>query len=258
MNRSFERFTDPAYMAEVFQQEWAGETLRVTHCDVLHARYRGSTRRKHDHKRFIGVMYQLWLRLPGCSLPGRQLLYAKAYANGASQAVFQKTRQTPVRPAAFGRPLVHIGSLDMVVWAFPNDPGLPALADVIDPQRVVHHLPYRGLPIGLDGSTDAREVTVEVVHYHPEERCVSRLCLIWGTEPRTLRLVGKTYAGHSGEQVYQRMRDIWNLMQRQAGGFDLPQPLGYCPEINTLWLPYLPGEPLSAHLRAISKTSSGF
>lgn len=64
---------------------------------------------------------------------GRQRLHGQTWRDGGSHAAWDQARtQAWVHPAA-GPSLLHLPELDMLLWAWPNDPGLPQLPGLLDP-----------------------------------------------------------------------------------------------------------------------------
>jgi hypothetical protein len=247
--KEFKKFTDTVHMAWVFQEqlpEFSGGNLAITHCQILHTRYRAYVKEKHRAQSFLTACYRLEVAERSTQRHGEQVLFVKACLDNRSQAEFDKAGALPLAAPRFGRPLVHLPALDAVVWAFPNDPELPHLPEVMDPQRMTHYLPYHRLPAGFNTPQDIAAVEVEVVHYYPEERCTTRYTLHRGApaRPQTLTLFGKTFKDCVGEEIYRRLEYLWRQSQAEPTGFVVAQPLAYDETVHTIWQASLPGVPL--------------
>ena len=84
------------------------DALRVTNVR------RSSSRHRNPHP--LTLRYELALRDTASGVATRRDYYGKVYRNGASA-------EAPLGTAALRLP-----QLDLLLWAWPNDPGLPQLA----------------------------------------------------------------------------------------------------------------------------------
>lgn len=247
--KEFERFTDAGQMKAIFQQQLPGFSqgnLLITGCRILRTRYKTYLKGRSRNKSFFTACYQLQVTDQRNQRNGMQILYARACLEGRSLEEFQRARSLPLAVPRFGQALVHLPELDLLVWAFPNDPGLPHLPEAIEPPRVIRHLPYNHLPAGLNEPADIANLEVDVVHYYPEQRCTSRYQLrgrstAW---PHISTLFGKTFKDETGQEVYRRMAYLWQKSQAEPGGFTMARPLAYNETIKTVWQESLPGLPL--------------
>jgi aminoglycoside phosphotransferase (APT) family kinase protein len=145
--------------------------------------------------------------------------------------------------------LLHVPELDAVFWHFPNDPSMPQLADVVCAERVKTRLPYHALPAEWNCPQD---VTVRVVKYRPEARCLAKYELRSGTS--SLTLFGKTFADALGQAVYARTEEMWRLAQQNQIGFQVAHPLSFDAATKTMWQEWLDGTPLAECLTAQNYT----
>lgn len=237
---AFDRLTDADGMRAIFQARlptFAAGNLVIRRCDILHARYKTFVRPQSRHKSYLALCYELAVSDRHGGPMDTRLLYAKAFLDGRSGERFDAAQAR-----RSGGPLSHLADLDMVVWAFPNDPQLPHLAKVMDAKAVRCFLPYESLE-QLDGPEDLAPVAVEVLHYYPEERCTARYLLdSRRAEPQTLALIGKTYRDDRGREVYHCMQQLWQAAQR-CGDFAVAEPLGYNDAIKTVWQKNMAGVP---------------
>ena len=117
-------------------------------------------------------------------------------------------------------------------WEFPQDPVVPWMEIAADPRRVIDHLPLTGI----------QDVSIEILTYRPENRLTARYDI--RTEEGMVSVYGKTYSDERGAAVDARLRQLNEM------GFPMPAPLGYSPEIKTVWQQALNGEPLLSHITA--------
>src|SRR5947199_7557959 len=186
--------TDADRMKDVFQAALPGfgsGGLLIDGCRIVHTRYRTSRAERREGKAFLSVCYSLDVRDVARARRGTQMVHGKAYRTADSRRRFAEAKARHRFEPSFGEAVAHLADLDLVVWAFPNDPKLLHLPEVIDPRAVKRHLPYDRLPAGLDAAERIHEVDVEVVRSKPEGRCVTRYRLA-GAEGRTFTLAGPT------------------------------------------------------------------
>ncbi len=248
MNK-FKLATDPEQMKSLFQERlpvFSQGRLRITRCRVVRARYRSILDGENDGKRYLSIRYEIGVSDRSQQTQGVQLLYAKAYLEGQGEKEFQKIRRDLLSPPPFGEAIAFLPELDMIIWAFPNDPELAHLPELIDPEKVKKHLPYSHLPSGLDQAEDVQALKVDVVRYHPEVRCTMRYRLTWGTSKKmkSVMFYGKTFSGEEGKVLFQLLEELWAVSKQDPDSFIIAQPLTYNPSLKMVWQEGLTGQPL--------------
>ncbi len=201
---------------------------------------RSSSLRRNPHP--ISMCLDLDVRDAAGAKLSVQRFYAKAFRGGASAAAFAAADRTAMATPAIGAALSHVEELDMLVWAWPNDPSLPQLATLVNPSRLPGHLPEAVL--GPDGSI----ASVEVLRYEPERRATLRCTLNRAGATRTQCVVyGKTFGDEEAAQtLLQRFEYFWKLAQSHAAAPQVAQPLGWDRTTRTLWQAAAAGQPLMA------------
>lgn len=244
--RAFARYVDTAVMRDVWRERLPallGISIDVTGCRVLYARCRTYSKPASWRKSFLCVSYQMAVNADAL-LPAPQL-YGKVYLDGRSRLEFNKLEaKARLDGKMCGARLVP--ELDMIVWNFPDDPCLPQLRELVDGDRVVRHLPYESLP--FSGPEAIRDIKIEVVRYRPEQRCILRYDIGFGTHGGRVVLFGKIFSDDTGEQVLVRMQHCYAAAR--ALGVHVARPLGYCPVVRSVWQEELSGTPLTERLGA--------
>ena len=150
--------TDVAAMTALLERSlpgFAGGRARIEALSVGKVR-RSSSVARNPHP--ITLCFELTVR------EGRRLgsvsLYAKMFRNGASAACFASIDASQLERPAWGDAVMHLPELDMVLWALPNDPGLPQLSAMLDAVRLHPLLPWAAL--GVDPCR-ARGLDVELL-----------------------------------------------------------------------------------------------
>jgi aminoglycoside phosphotransferase (APT) family kinase protein len=201
---------------------------------------RSSSLRRNPHP--ISMLLDLEVRDCASGKLSVQRCYAKAFRDGASAAAFAAADRAALVQPAIGAALSHVEELDMLVWAWPNDPALPQLAALLDPLRLPVHLPDAVL--GLGGTI----ASVQMQRYEPERRATLRCTWNGAGASRTPWVVyAKTFAGEAVAQtLLQRFAYFWKLAQSDAAAPQVAQPLGWDRATRTLWQAGASGQPLMA------------
>lgn len=195
---------------------------------------RSSSLRRHPHP--ISMCIDLQLREVASGRAAQQRYFAKAYRNGASAQALLAIDAAQLALPDVGPAVAHLPELDMLVWSWPNDPGLPQLARLADPARVGAHLPAR---------LAATHVShVEVLRYEPERRATLRCTLAPvqpGEAPRTV--YAKTFADDQAHRMLRRFERM------RAASVDpdaacVAEPLGVDALTATFWQLPAPGHAL--------------
>ncbi len=171
---------------------------------------------------------------------------AKAFRGGASAAAFAAADQTAMLKPAIGAALAHVEALDMLLWAWPNDPSLPQLAILVDPSRLPGHLPEAVLALGRPVGP------VEVLRYAPQQRATLRCTVAGAGAVQAHHVVyAKTFCDDEAAQTLQRRFEyFWTLAQGDSAAPWVAQPLGSDHATRTLWQAAAPGQPLLAVAQA--------
>lgn len=238
--RAFARYVDTAAMRERLPA-LLGLPVEATDCRVAYARCRTYSKPASWRKSFLCVCYQLDV---GGGAPASRL-YGRAYLDGRSRVEFDKLEAAArgESPPCGAR---LVPDLDMIVWSFPDDPQLPQLRDLTDRDRVAPHLPYETLP--FHGPEAIRDIKIDVVRYRPEQRCILRYDIGYGSDGDRTVLFAKVFSDETGRQVLERMRHCHAAAR--ALGVRVARPLAYRAPQRTVWQEELSGEPLAEALRS--------
>ncbi|MCG8605451.1 hypothetical protein MJD09_10690, partial [bacterium] len=128
------------------------------------------------------------------------------------QRLFSSYKTRPLVQPSYGLPITHIPEWRMIVWAYPNDPGLPGLAAIGVSERVLAKAQHAPETFGLDRAPVA--VRGEMVKYTPRKRCGFFYYFQTSTqEPgqsvAEFRVYGKAYQRDRGPEVEAIYRQLW-------------------------------------------------
>lgn len=172
------------------------------------------------------------------------IAYAKVFREGRSQDEYKRQMNRPWVPPPIGQAITHFPDHDMIVWVFPNDPGLPQLAALMDVEQVVSYFPTEVRSLIETTQRNLNKVKSKIVNYRPEVRCVIKYELHRPIDGEPLILFGKTFYNGAGKELYQRMKHFWERSLSQSGSLSVAQPLGYSEAVNTTWQRGIHGVPL--------------
>ena len=229
-------YTDPAAMRASMQAQLPGFAEGRLRIDALAVRHvlRNTSRERNPCP--MTLCYELQVSDPLEGRRGTQWLCAQVYRNGlAAPAHAQQDRARLVAPA-FGQALVHLPALDLLLWALPNDPGLPQLAALLDPAEAARLLP----------GTLAGAVQVELLRYAPQRRATLRFTIDGGADgaAASRTLYAKTFCDDRAGTLHERFDHFWQLAQHDEHAPLVAPPLGRDERIRTLWQAPAQGTPL--------------
>ena len=233
------RFTDAQAMGEVWRARLPALLRRpfeFESCNVQYARCRTYLNPQSWHKSFLCVCYE-FDGATQCDGTYKPMLYGRAYLDGRSQREFAALNHLDGAQ--------HLPDLDMIVWPFPNDPKLPQLLELLDSDRVIDHFPYAEMPFARGAIVG---VKTTVIRYRPEQRCILRYDIEYGSQRNQYVLYAKVFADDNGVGVFSRMQRCYDLADVIAAR--VARPLGYSATTGAVWQEELRGEPLVAALDA--------
>ena len=97
------------------------------------------------------------------------LLYLRGYPDGTSDRGWSE-----LVASGQARGATHLRSEDLIVWVFPDDPRLTALATLVDAEGIVTRVPTERVPELSGRTVTAGDVELDVVRYQPETSATVR------------------------------------------------------------------------------------
>ena len=173
------------------------------------------------------LVYEVQLQHPATQASSSRSYFAKMFRDGASD-----TAKTSAPDHAV--PTLHIPELDLLLWSWPHDPGLPQLAALLDPRA-------------SDDWWGHRAHSASALRYEPEVR--ASLCYSTAPENGPVhRLFAKTFFDARGQIIHRRFSHFWDQAQRDPLAPLVAQPMGYCDITHTVWQAEAAGQPLTQAL----------
>jgi hypothetical protein len=176
--------------------------------------HRSASRRRDPHP--LLAVYEVQLR-DAATLPVRTVrCYGKVCRAGIGAHA----------PSAAATRAMSVPALQMLLWAFPADAGLPQLPRLLDAGAT---RPFWRRPAQ----------SVEVLRYEPECRATLRY-----TGARGETLYAKTFSDGRGEAIHRRFGWFWERSQEDRLAPCVARPLHYAVAERTLWQEAASGQPL--------------
>jgi thiamine kinase-like enzyme len=230
--------------AQIFSSAQERERFRIRACKIPQVRYKPESS--------CMVTYRLDIEDTTTGITEEQALYGLAYPEGRSQLHWEKARGRAVVQPRFGKPVVYLLDLEMVLWSFPNDHklrGLPYMADLPTLRREV--MP-EVIANTFGSDWHIRHIAHAVIRYKIGHTCIVqvRLQLQHGStgKKQSTVLYGKTYDNEDGAETYRNMRQLWEGEARTRGQLGVAQPVAYQAESKSLWVTALAGKTLSSYV----------
>ena len=144
----------------------------------------------------------------------------------------------------FGPPSLHLADWDLELWAYPNDPELPGLVLLADPERVRARLASAPETFGFDRAP--RSVLARRAKYVPGKRCGYMFEVRgWSERSREVRRVyAKCHAGDDARIAHEATSRVWHSPAAEAGEVRLPQPFAWDESTGIAWQEGLAGRPV--------------
>ncbi|MCA9876693.1 MAG: phosphotransferase [Thermomicrobiales bacterium] len=235
---------DPAAVQKILAGELAhimgeGGTLHTLTVDYF----------RQSHTR-VSIQYTLDLE-DGRGTRAPQVLTVAHFTDGRTEQLWQHfsvdAPDASERSGPFGLPGAWYSvNLRAIVQAFPFDFRLPGL------RRVAAGAPaIRSLLEEAGTVPPAEPWQADVVRYRPDMRAMAKIALdAQGADGRRQHVYAKVYRdGDEGQRAFDLLRAL-DASGRSHGGFRVPQPLAYEPELRTLLISEVVGTRLLDIVRA--------
>lgn len=239
---SFIPHTSPAVMRGVWSRYLPALfdiKEEITDCQIAYSRCRSFLKPASWHKSFINICYRL--EVAGRDQP--VILFGRSHLDGSSKKSYEQAQAVAASPTS-AKEIRLLPEMDMVIWRFPEDPGLPQLPQLLDAQRASRFLPLQQ----LDNikPEQVNHVDIQVVRYRPEQRCILRYDITHGEENAHTVLYAKVFNDGKGEQIFSRIKHCYDM--GTSLGARVARPLHYNASMRTVWQEALTGTPPAEYL----------
>jgi tRNA A-37 threonylcarbamoyl transferase component Bud32 len=234
---------DAQAMQRVFDQHLktslGQNKIKVLRCEIERVKYRP--------KRNCIIGYKF--SIADSEGEHEQRLCVGIYTPDEAQARHEKAlREANIAVANFA-PVALISSLNMVVWAFPNERKLTALPLLIDAKQLCEKILPEMVHERWGEEWRILNIINNISNYFPEHTCCVSVSLnlqhaISGAL-RSWEIIGKTRYDDTGAEAFRHMATLWDPENPYVS---YARPLAYQCEHRLLWQERVPGVTLSSLL----------
>lgn len=146
------------------------------------------------------------------------------------------------------KPAAYWPEMKMTLHAFPYDPHLPYLGQLLEEEFVKRRVEDNLAVFGLGPGWKCCKVAIRNRKYMPAKRCVLRYEIVLEHKQagrREVAFYGKTYQNAQSRYVYDVLQEIGKPSASAAGVFEIPGVITHIDEANTFWQHAWEGENLS-------------
>lgn len=241
--------TDPHAMKEVFQREFGGflnGRLELENVAVMEVRY--------EPEKKCHVSYGLRLKDLTTGQTKRPICFATIEPGppwGDAAAKFAAAaRDVQFQPKLL--PALHfMADLNMIVWAYPNDPKLKQLYRVVRKKELQEILSAHWDNLKAPSETKLKSIKSRRIKYVPRDRCTLRHRLLFDDAEKIVLYSKTLNRKTNGELIFKTIQTLWNSPLSQTGEFLIPEPLFFAPELNAIFVRGLQGINADEHLAAL-------
>lgn len=197
------------------------------------------------------LTFEAKLRGPG-GRKAEQLFFGKIHAGGKAEAALRRAAQAHLTAPELGPAVTLVRELDMVLWAYPNDPNVPGMSTLASAAAVTALVERDPAAFGLPAGGRVTDLRLGVGKYVPGQRCGYRYRVQWSAPGgETERwFYGKAYQEGLGRPAYDVLVQLARTPAVRSGRLRIPMPYGYDAGREIVWQEMLPG-------RSFSKDAGG-
>jgi Phosphotransferase enzyme family len=190
----------------------------------------------------LSLCYHLRVRDTATGREGLQTLFAQVLrGDAAADIAAQHPRRQMAKPA-FGEPLIAWPDLHLLLWALPNDPGLPQLPQLLSDASLARRLQR------LDLATADDSVHPQLVRHVPQDRASLRVALSNAGAGEHRMLYAKTFADDRAGSIHRQFQRAWQASQCDSSAPLVARPLAHDISLRCVWQAPAPGRPLADSL----------
>lgn len=228
---------DAHAMRGVFERQC--NEIEVTACEIERVKYRPL--------RNCIIGYKLTLR--DAAGEREQRLCAGIYDPDDAVARYEKALPEATVATAGFAPVTLIQSLNMVLWAFPNERKLTPLPIIADVRQLRENVLPEVVHARWGTGWDIVDLTSAISNYFPEHSCCVSVSLTLNNArsglQRSWDILGKTRYDDDGAQTYRHMAALWSSSGKSVA---YARPIIYQREPRLLWQERVPGVTLHSLL----------
>jgi len=220
-----------------FRQEYPTLELQVKNCRI------GAIYQKPGKS--CRVTYFLEVQ-DKCGETYENWFHATVSSNGLG---LQKREKHYAHPGCgFWKPVMLWPEMNMVLHAFPYDPQMPYLGQLIEPDFVRQAIQENMTGFGLTDDWRCEKIMCSRVKHRPGKSCtllheaemIDRL-----GSTRYFKFFGKTYRTPVSRHIFDVVQQIFECASLEGGALNIPKPIAHIDAVNTVWQHAWEGQNLS-------------
>ncbi len=225
----------PAFAA-LFEREYPGREIKITRCRVRQI--------YHKPGKSCKITYQISYQTAQNG-PADQWIHGVMLAQKGKLAKYTDGAPAQWPGCGFWKPVMPWAEFGMVLYAFPYDPEMPNLGQLLESRWVCDRVTEQLAHLSPEEKWTCRAITAQPMKYRFGKSCLLRYR---GTlendagQTRPLTFYGKTYNSEKSRYVFEALREICQNPACHRGELNIPAPLAHIDEANTLWQEEWPGE----------------
>ena len=227
----------------MFESTSVRDRFLIRQCDIIQVRYKPTSS--------CMISYRLDVENVETRESGEQILCGRAFPNGRSLPQWEKASTQALVQPRFGKPLIHLPEVEMVLWSFPNDRKIHTLPASSHAALSTSSIPPNWVLAHVGTGWQVADTKSRVMHYVGEHTCTVQTSfeLIHSSQDtrQTLTIFGKTYYNEEGAQTDLVMRQLWDSEAQRSGRLGVARPLRYDTRLKTLWQEGIQGTTLENH-----------
>ena len=227
----------------MFDSTSVRDRFLIRQCDIIQIRYKPTSS--------CMVSYRLNVENVETGERGEQILCGRAFPDGRSLPQWEKASTRALVQPRFGKPLIYLPEVEMVLWSFPNDRKMHTLPASSHAAFSTSNIPPSWILAHVGTGWQVADTKSRVMHYVGEHTCTVQTSfeLIHSSQEtrQTLTIFGKTYYNEEGAQTDLVMRQLWDSEARRSGRLGLARPVWYDTRLKTLWQEGIQGTTLENH-----------
>ena len=186
------------------------------------------------------ICYKLRIKEVASGSEARQMLLGVIETNGGAETRYLKARDEADFQPAFVPAIHWLPELNMVLWAFPNDPQIKRLSAIVDKRGLREILQKNWSKLSIPPEFSLNDIETAVVKYVPQRRCtlrhVLRLEQSNGRGVSEVVIYSKIHSNKTdGAPFFRLLRGVWNAPVCQSGALLVPEPLFFDCDLNAIF-----------------------
>lgn len=225
----------PAFAA-LFQREYPGREIKITRCRVRQI--------YHKPGKSCKITYQISYQTAQNGIAD-QWIHGVMLAKKGKLGKYADGAPAEWPGCGFWKPVMPWPEYNMVLYAFPYDPDLPYLGQLLESGWVRDKIAEQLAHLNPEEKWTCRTITSQTMKYRFGKSCLLRYHALLENsagETRSLTFYGKTYNSEKSRYVFEALREICQAPACHGGELNIPAPLAHLDEANTLWQAEWPGQ----------------